>query len=152
MKNFNLIQHACGAPGLRIFGLGPKYIPQNGIKKLQTLFDENTSWASERNKNDIKKMLSRSDVVVSVWKDTKLIGFGRATTDKVYRAVLWDVVVERKHQESGIGKKIIKSLLSNQLISKVERIYLMTTKFERFYCKMGFKINTSQKLMYLENK
>ena len=36
MENFNLIQHAPGAPGLRIFGLGPKYMPQNGIKKLQS--------------------------------------------------------------------------------------------------------------------
>ena len=150
MKNFNLIQHASGAPGLRIFGLGPKYIPQNGIKKLQTLFDENTSWASERNKNDIKKMLSRSDVVVSVWKDTKLIGFGRATTDKVYRAVLWDIVVDKKHQKFGIGKNIVKSLLSNQLILNVEKVYLMTTNFGKFYSKMGFKFEENQNLMFLE--
>ena len=152
MEDFILVQHATGAPGLRIFGLGPKLMPHRAVEKLQILLDENTSWANQRSKKNIKKMLSRSEAVVSVWKNTRLIGFGRATSDKVYRAVLWDVVVDRKHQESGIGKKIIKSLLSNQLISKVERIYLMTTKFERFYCKMGFKINTSQKLMYLENK
>ncbi len=152
MEEFILIQHASGAPGLRLFGLGPKLSPHRGIKKLQTLLEANTTWANQRSRKDIKQMLCSSDVVVSVWKGARLIGFGRATSDKVYRAVLWDVVVDRKHQESGIGKKIIKSLLSNQLISKVERIYLMTTKFERFYCKMGFKINTSQKLMYLENK
>jgi len=150
MENFNLIQHASGAPGLRIFGLGPNYMPQNGIKKLQTLFDENTSWAKKRNKNDIKKMLSRSDVVVSVWKDTTLIGFGRATTDKVYRAVLWDIVVDKKHQKFGIGKNIVKSLLTNQLILKVEKVYLMTTNFAEFYSKMGFKFEKNQNLMFLE--
>ena len=138
--------------GLMLFGLGPKFIPHHGIKKLQTLLYENTSWANQRNRKDIKQMLCSSEVVVSVWKGSRLIGFGRATSDKVYRAVLWDVVVEKKHQESGIGKKIVKSLLSNRLISKVEKIYLMTTKFEKFYCKMGFKLNTSQKLMCLENK
>ena len=150
MENFNLIQHAPGAPGLRIFGLGPKYMPQNGIKKLQNLFNQNTSWAKERSKNDIKTMLSRSDVVVSVWKDTRLIGFGRATTDKVYRAVLWDIVVDKKHQNFGIGKNIVNSLLSNQLILKVEKVYLMTTNFDKFYSKMGFKSENTQSLMFLE--
>ncbi len=151
MENFNFIQHASGAPGLRIFGLGPKCIPQNGIKKLKTLFDENTSWAKERDKNDIKKMLSRSDVVVSVWKETRLIGFGRATTDKVYRAVLWDIVVDKKHQKFGIGKNIVKSLLSNKLILNVEKVYLMTTNFGKFYSEMGFKFEKNQNLMFLDN-
>ena len=151
MKDFIVVQHASGAPGLRIFGLGPKLMPLHGIKKLQTLLNENTSWANKRNQKNIKRMLSRSEVVVSVWKNQRLIGFGRATSDKVYRAVLWDIVVEKSHQKIGIGRQIVKSLLSNKLISKVEKIYIMTTKFEKFYHKMDFKLENSQKLMFLEN-
>tara|TARA_B100000965_G_scaffold290597_1_gene248400 strand:- start:693 stop:1169 length:477 start_codon:yes stop_codon:yes gene_type:complete len=151
MNDIILIRHASGAPCLRLFGLGPKFMPLNAIKKLQFLLDENTSWANERNKEDIKKMLSRSEVVVSVWKGTRLIGFGRATSDRVYRAVLWDIVVEKKYQKIGIGKKIVKSILSNQLISKVEKIYIMTTKFEKFYSKMGFQSEPNQKLMFYRN-
>jgi len=150
MKDFILVQHATGAPGLRAFGLGPKLMPIRGIKKLQALLNENTSWANQRNRKDLKKMLSKSDVVVSVWKNERLIGFGRATSDNVYRAVLWDIVVEQKHQKLGIGKEIVKSLISNKLISKVERIYIMTTEFEKFYSKMDFKLAESQKLMFLE--
>tara|TARA_X000000368_G_scaffold353187_1_gene294245 strand:+ start:666 stop:1121 length:456 start_codon:yes stop_codon:yes gene_type:complete len=150
MKDFILVHHASGAPGLRAFGLGPKLMPLRGIKKLQTLFKENTSWANQRNRKDLKKILFKSDVVVSVWEDTRLVGFGRATSDNVYRAILWDIVVEKKHQKSGIGKKIVKALLSNKLISEVERIYIMTTKCERFYSKMGFKLSKSQKLMFLK--
>ena len=152
MEDFILVQHATGAPGLRIFGLGPKLMPIRAIEKLQVLLDENTSWANQRSKNDVKTMLSSSEAVVSVWKDTRLIGFGRATSDKVYRAVLWDIVVEKNHQKIGIGKQIVKSLLSNTLISKVEKIYIMTTKFDSFYSKMSFKMATSQKLMFVENK
>ena len=95
-------------------------------------------------------MLSRSNVVVSVWKNKELIGFGRATSDTVYRAVLWDIVVEKKHQKFGIGKKIVNSLLSHRLISKVEKIYIMTTKFRTFYSKLDFKLEINQKLMLLE--
>ena len=116
MEDFILVQHATGAPGLRIFGLGPKLMPIRAIEKLQVLLDENTSWANQRSKNDVKTMLSSSEAVVSVWKDTRLIGFGRATSDKVYRAVLWDIVVEKSHQKIGIGKQIVKSLLSNTLL------------------------------------
>jgi len=151
MEDFILVQHATGAPGLRILGLGPKLMPIRAIEKLQVLLDENTSWANQRSKNDVKTMLSSSEAVVSVWKDTRLIGFGRATSDKVYRAVLWDIVVEKNHQKIGIGKQIVKSLLSNTLISKVEKIYIMTTKFDKFYSRMGFKLEKNQKLMFLEN-
>ena len=151
MKDFILVQHASGAPGLRFFGLGPNFMPLRGIKKLQSLLDENTSWANQRSKKNIKKMLSRSEAVVSVWKNTRLIGFGRATSDKVYRAVLWDVVVEKNFQRIGIGKRIVNSLLSNKLISRVEKIYIMTTKFDKFYSKMDFQLEEHQKLMFLKS-
>ena len=150
MEEFILIQHASGAPGLRLFGLGPKLSPHRGIKKLQTLLEANTTWANQRSRKDIKQMLCSSDVVVSVWKGARLIGFGRATSDKVYRAVLWDIVVDKKHQKFGIGKNIVKSLLSNQLILNVEKVYLMTTNFGKFYSKMGFKFEENQNLMFLE--
>ena len=152
MEDLILINHAFGAPGLRLFGLGPKFMPLHGIERLQTLFNANTSWAKHRSKKDIKKMLSSSQVVVSAWKDQSLIGFGRATSDKVYRAVLWDIVVERSEQNFGIGKRIINSLISHKLISNVEKIYIMTTKFEQFYSKMGFNYTINQKLMFINNK
>ena len=150
MEDFILVRHASRAPGLKIFGMGPKLMPLRGMKQLQVLLNENTTWANQRNKSDLKKMLSSSEVIVSAWANNRLIGFGRATSDKVYRAVLWDIVVEKKHQELGIGKKIVKLLLSSQPISKVEKIYLMTTNFENFYTKMGFKLERSQRLMVLK--
>ena len=109
MKELLLVKHASGAPGLRLFGIGPSLLPQMGILKLQRLLNKNTSWAANRNKNDIRKMLSKSDVIVSAWKENNLIGFGRATSDQVFRSVLWDVVVEKKYQRYGIGKLIVKT-------------------------------------------
>ena len=149
MKDLIFIQHSPGAPGLRILGVGPNLMPSNGMEQLKTLLNKNTSWANHRKKNDIKKMLSGSEIIVSVWENKKLIGFGRATSDKVYRAILWDIVVDKKYQRLGIGGKIIKAILSNRLISKVEKIYIMTTKCEKFYSKMGFKSEKFQKLMIL---
>ncbi len=150
MKELILVKHASGAPGLRLFCIGPSLLPQMGILKLQRLLNRNTSWAANRNKNDIRKMLSKSDVIVSAWKENDLIGFGRATSDQVFRSVLWDVVVEKTYQRFGIGKLIINTLLTNKVISKAERIYVMTTHFEDFYSKMGFEVEKTQKLMILK--
>ena len=151
MNDINILEHAPGAPGLRFFGLGPSFKPSKGLKQVQTLLTKNSSWGKTRNLKDIKKMLAGSSVVVSLWSNEKLIGFGRATTDEIFRAVLWDIVVDKNYQNSGLGKKIVHKLLKNPLISKVQRIYIMTTHCESFYDKLGFKVSTSQKLMLYQN-
>ena len=146
-----IIQHAPGAPGLRLFGMGPNLRPQKGLKKLKNLFNANTSWAKYRNKKSLRTMLSQSEVVVSAWTGKKLIGFGRATTDESFRAILWDVVVEKNYQKCGVGKKIVESILTNSLISKTEKIYIVTTHCEDFYAKMGFIHERNQTLMVYYN-
>jgi len=152
MNKLVLVKHACGSPGLRYLGLGPRFYPVQGLKKLQNLLNKNALWAKSRSTNNIKKMLSNSSVVVSLWKGDHLIGFGRATSDEIYRAVLWDIVVDKNYTNSGFGKTIVKAILKDNQISKVERIYLMTTNCENFYSKMGFQIEKNQTLMTLTNK
>tara|TARA_Y100001968_G_C18874492_1_gene488798 strand:+ start:77 stop:538 length:462 start_codon:yes stop_codon:yes gene_type:complete len=151
MNKLILVKHASGAPGLRCLGLGPRFFPIKGIKKLQYLLDKNTLWAQERSIKDIKKMLSNSSVVVSLWKGNNLIGFGRATSDQIYRAILWDIVVDKQYQKSGLGEIIVKTILKNKLIIKAERVYIMTTNCTKFYSKMGFNIANDQTLMILNN-
>ena len=94
-------------------------------------------------------MLFNSTVVVSLWHHNKLIGFGRATSDLVFRAVLWDVVIDSKHQGLGMGKLIIEAILKNKNIRSVEKVYLMTTNSSEFYKQLGFNINKKQSLLIL---
>ena len=147
MKDLLLVKHALGAPGLRLFGFGPKFLPSKGISKLQLLLNKNTFWARNRKKKDIRKMLSNSQVVVSIWKKNNIIAFGRATSDGIFRAVLWDIVVDQKYQHAGLGKVIVSTILSDNLMSKVERVYLMTTKCDQFYSSRGFILEKDQRLM-----
>tara|TARA_B100000945_G_scaffold318630_1_gene323913 strand:- start:1270 stop:1728 length:459 start_codon:yes stop_codon:yes gene_type:complete len=151
MKNPILIKHAQGAPGLRFFGIGAHLKPNRGIQKLAKLLKNNTSWASIRSEKDIKTMLRKSSVIVSIWSDNQMIGFGRATTDEIFRAVLWDVVVDKRYQEKGFGKKIVQAILQSNKVSKVEKVYIMTTNCKNFYSNLGFKIVKNQNLMLFEN-
>tara|TARA_B100000902_G_C26886872_1_gene705395 strand:+ start:84 stop:545 length:462 start_codon:yes stop_codon:yes gene_type:complete len=147
MNDLIIVKHASGAPGLRLFGLGPNFIPKQGLIKLKSLLEQNASWAKNRNINDLKYMLSNSTVVVSLWEKSALLGFGRATSDRIYRSVLWDIVVDSKYHNLGLGKVIVKTILDNNLISNTEKIYLMTTNCKNFYSKMGFANQENQTLM-----
>ena len=149
MKDISLIKHASSAPGLRLFGLGPAFKPLQGLKKLQVLFNQNTLWAKDRTIDQIKLMLENSNVIITLWKKNNLVGFGRATTDEVYRAVLWDIVVSKDLQRVGLGKIIVEELLKDKKINSAEKIYLMTTNGKDFYKQFGFKENMNQSLMML---
>ena len=149
MKDIFLIKHASTAPGLRLFGLGPNFKPINGLEKLQLLFNQNALWAKDRSIDQIKQMLANSNVIITLWNQNDLVGFGRATTDQVYRAVLWDIVVSKDLQGLGLGKVLVKELLKDKKIKSAEKVYLMTTNRKDFYQQLGFKINTNQNLMIL---
>ena len=151
MEQIKLIKHHKGAPLLRFLGIGYKLTIFNGLSQLQKLFEENTFWARGRNKQQICKMLSSSTVVVSLWYQNKLIGFGRATSDLVFRAVLWDIVIASDHQGLGMGKLILEAILTNKKIKSVEKVYLMTTNSTEFYKQLGFNINNTQSLLILNH-
>ena len=151
MKDISLIKHASSAPGLRIFGLGPSFKPLKGLEKLQILFNQNTLWAKDRTIDQIKRMLENSNVIITLWYKDDLVGFGRATTDQVYRAVLWDIVVSKDLQRVGLGKFIVEELLKDKRINSAEKIYLMTTDSKDFYKQLGFKVIINQTLMMLNS-
>ena len=142
-----LVRHACGAPGLRWFGLGPDLRPIRALRKLQILLDRHSFWASGRSLADLRRKLSGSTVVVSAWQGKRLVGFGRACSDGIFRAVLWDVVVVSDLQGRGIGRRLVEALLQDPALCRAERVYLMTTYSDRFYRQLGFRSADSQQLL-----
>ncbi len=112
------------------------------INQVQTLFNQETFWAQGRDSDQLRKSLLGSDVVVTAWFEAELIGLARALSDGVYRATIWDVVVAADYRGLGIGKKLIKTLLTMPEL-QVERIYLMTTHHQAFYHRLGFQPNSS---------
>ena len=152
MADLRLIQHATGAPGLRWLGLGPGLKPTQGLLKLQRLLNKHAFWAQGRSTANLRKILAGSTVVVSLWSGQRLVGFGRATSDGICRAVLWDVVVADNLQGHGFGRQVIEALLGAPGIDNVERVYLMTTNSRGFYEQLGFKTSANQQLLMLKRQ
>ena len=147
MARIQLVEHAPGAPGLRWFGLGPTLKPSRGLLKLRRLLHKHAFWAQQRNTADLKRMLAGSTVVVSLWRGKRMVGFGRATSDGIHRAVLWDVVVAGDLRGRGLGRRVVEALLSAQAIRNAERVYLMTTNSSGFYQQLGFEPANPQQLL-----
>ena len=70
-------------------------------------------WARERNIPDLRQMLRGSPVVVSLWRGKRLVGFGRASSDGIHRAVLWDIVGAGDLQGRGLGRQVVEGLLDS---------------------------------------
>ena len=147
MARIQLVIHAPGAPGLRWLGLGPGLRPTRGLLKLQRLFQKHAFWAGQRSLPDLKRMLAGSTVAVSLWRGKRIVGFGRAHSDGIHRAVLWDVVVAGDLQGKGLGRRVVEALLTTPRVRDVERVYLMTTNSSGFYQQIGFEVIETQKLL-----
>lgn len=142
----HILRHGPGVPALRL-GLGPGWRPSQSLDQLQHLFIDNSFWAAGRSQRDLRRMLRGSEAAVSAWQGQRLVGFGRATSDGIYRAVLWDVVVIQDLEGQGLGRQIVETLLVAEPVASAERVYLMTTKSKGFYERLGFEEVMTQKLM-----
>ena len=122
------------------------------LRQLQQLLDAHSFWASGRSQRELSRMLAASQAVVSAWQGSHLVGFGRASSDGVFRAVLWDVVVAGEHQGRGLGRRIVEALLQEPALQGVERVYLMTTHSSGFYEQLGFTAVEGQRLMLRQGR
>ena len=152
MSGLRLVKHAPGAPGLRVLGLGPGLIPCKGLQELQNLLNAHAFWAKGRNTKQLRHLLRKSSVVISLWRNKRMVGFGRATSDGIYRAVLWDIIVAGDLQGMGLGRQVIDALLASPALKNVEKIYLMTTHSAEFYLQLGFKKSHDQELLLLKGQ
>ncbi|KJH73392.1 GNAT family N-acetyltransferase [Aliterella atlantica] len=116
---------------------------QVDLIQLQALFKLGAFWAKERSTDDLRIAIENSEPVISLWDGQKLIGFARATSDGIYRATIWDVVIHPDYRGAGLGSKLVETVLSHPRMNRVERVYLMTTHQQRFYEKIGFEPNST---------
>jgi ribosomal protein S18 acetylase RimI-like enzyme len=113
------------------------------LHQLQDLFQVTAFWAQDRRPEDWAIALANSKPIVTAWDDERLIGFARATSDGVYRATIWDVVIHPDYQGAGLGRKLVETVLMHPHVNRVERVYLMTTNQQKFYERIGFEINST---------
>lgn len=117
------------------------------LGQLQRLLRIGAFWAKERTLEGLAIAIANSKPVVTVWDSDRLIGHARATGDGIYRATIWDVVIDPDYRGAGLGRKLVQMVLAHSNICNVERVYLMTTHQQEFYKHIGFDQNNSTTLV-----
>ncbi|WP_072032231.1 GNAT family N-acetyltransferase [Crocinitomix catalasitica] len=101
-------------------------------------------WA-KRDIKEIQNAFLKSSFTCFVYKDDRIIGFGRTVDDGQYYALLVDVAVHPKFQKQGIGKSIV-NVLSTALKDYLFVSLTAAPNKEEFYQKIGWK---KQKSAYI---
>ncbi len=120
------------------------------VSQLLGLFRQ-APWAKDRSLDDAKDMLQHTDLTLCAWDGDHLIGFGRVLTDFVYRATIWDVIVDRAYQGQGVGTEIVKQILNHPRLKRVELFWLCTRR-PGFYEKLGFTSKEQTGMVWSRSK
>ena len=108
-------------------------------------------WAKHRALEQAQAMLAKTDVVISAWDGTRLVGFGRVLTDYVFRASIWDVIVDREYQKRKIGTEIVRRILDHPTLRHVGMCWLCT-RMPGFYERLGFSAKEQTGMVWSRKK
>jgi GNAT superfamily N-acetyltransferase len=106
------------------------------LTQLGRLFKQEP-WTFGRSANDMAKMLEHTALHISAWDGPRLVGFARAVTDTVYRALIDDVIVDAGYQRQGIGTELMKRIACE--LRDVEEVFLgCGDPVVPFYERLGY--------------
>ncbi|HUK29876.1 MAG TPA: GNAT family N-acetyltransferase [Candidatus Acidoferrum sp.] len=100
-----------------------------------------TWWARDRKLQDVDRVLRNSKPIVGICEcgSRKLVAFARVLTDFIYKATIYDVIVDEKLRGRGFGRVLIETVLNHPDLQNVPDIELYTrAELIPFYAKWGF--------------
>lgn len=80
-----------------------------------------------------------STLVISAWENERLIGAVRVLSDKMFRSIIYDLLVLPEFQNKGIGKELLKRCIEH--FPNSEWLVQTTETVSSYYKKNGFEIN-----------
>lgn len=111
------------------------------VSEIISVYDSSGINRPTKDEERITKMYENSNLIVTAWKNEKLVGISRSLTDYCYACYLSDLAVRKENQKEGIGKKLIE-ITQSEIGEKTTLILLSAPSAMDYYPKVGFdKIN-----------
>jgi len=107
------------------------------VEQVIELYDDAGLPRPTHDPRRIRTMFENSDLIVTAWNGSKLVGVSRTITDWVWCSYLADLAVSPDYKRSGIGKKLIE--LTKERVGEQSMVLLLSvpTAME-YYPKVGF--------------
>lgn len=80
-----------------------------------------------------------STLVISAWEGERLVGAVRVLSDRVFRSVIYDLIVEPAYQGKGVGRTLVMRCMEH--FPKSEWLVFTTKEISGYYEKLGFQIS-----------
>ncbi len=117
-----------------------EHLSQDQVVKLHRMYQN--EWFTEgRTLADITKMLAHTDFIFGFCDpdDDELVGFARVITDHVYKAFVFDLIVDKDYRRNGLGIFIMETLFNHPVLKVVSNIELYCPDhMVPYYEQMGF--------------
>ncbi len=114
-------------------------LSEGQIDRLVALYDAEW-WTRGRSRADVAAMLAGSDLTLGIVTDAgELVGFVRALTDGVFKAMIFDVIVAPSHRGLGAGDLLMRHLIDHPRLAAVrhKELYCLP-EMVPFYARHGF--------------
>ena len=98
-------------------------------------------WSSDRRFDDVERMLEHSDFIFGVCHDPggRLVGFARVLTDRVFKALIFDVIVAEDCRHDGLGRRVMERIVRHTALANVRHFELYCLpELVPFYEQLGF--------------
>lgn len=98
-----------------------------------------TYWGQERSEEEVRKMLAHTDLVFALVDGGHLVGFARVLTDTVYKAFVFDVIVDEGRRGQGLVRRLLGAITAHPQLSGVKHFELYCRPdVVELYRKWGF--------------
>jgi GNAT superfamily N-acetyltransferase len=115
-------------------------LSETQTQQLHSLYQREW-WTVGRSLADVRTMLQHSDFVFAIAApDTQeLLAFARVLTDRVFKALVLDVIVHPDHRSAGLGSFLMAHILAHPVIARVRHteLYCLPERAD-FYQRHGF--------------
>ena len=120
----------------------------NQIEDLTNLYQKEW-WSKDRNLEDVKIMITKSDLILGLVEDNKLVGFTRVLSDYIYKAIIFDVIIVEQLRNKGLGRLLMESIIHHPELTKTSHFELYCLpEMELYYQSFNFKTLAKEKDFY----
>lgn len=111
---------------------------------------QNSYWGAGRSATGIKRAFQNS-FVAGLFIGAEQVGWARATSDTVYHAFIFDLMVVPEYRGKGIGKRLTRDLMAHPQLTDVSGWMLATRDHHGLYQQFGFSEVEPNRFMTLRN-
>ena len=90
-----------------------------------------------REPDRLRRCFEKSSILRFAWDGDRLVGMARAISDGEYQAAIYDLCMLPEYQGSGIGRRLMESILA--ACAGLTVVLFVVPGKEGFYAKFGFE-------------